>query len=962
MANFDFIFRCDENSALSIPKRRTKFFDLKWSTSICSAILCTIPVQAKKNVLFIMADDFNYWAKCIGYYPEAQTPVIDGLAAQGILFKNAMNSSPVCNPSRNALWSGFRPSTTMIQGNADGYVRDKAGFANIVSMHQYFKQNGYHVLGAGKLWHPGSMGSKETDPANWSELITDGSGCNGGSYKKYNGSQYGWSGNESPMTTANCADYNLATKIASRISGYHTGANKDKPFFIGIGLFRPHTPFNSPKVFWDKFDNNKMVPGPGVESKWYVTGSGDKNHSEITKAGVWKDGIHGYLASMALTDYNVGLMLDALDKSPLRDSTIVLFMGDHGWDLGEHGRWGKFSRWNSSNNTTLIIYDPSAKGNGKVCEKPVSLQDLYRTLVDLCGLPAKNDVEGYSISHLLDCPDDEYWKHPALMSYGGVNYIRTEKWYFINDGNSSELYDNVADPYQWKNLYGQSAYTSVVAGLRHQIDSIVSIGSRMKADLINYGSVKPENYFIQQPEPKTSCECSDSISPTTPGTIVSGTISSTSLSLTWGASTDNEAVTQYEIYANNNLSATSGTNSVTLTGLICNTDYSVKIKAKDACNNASDFNEPIVLKTKECDDIAPTVPGAIQWGAITDNSVSLSWDPSTDNSQMEAYEVFVDGNLHSTTTQPSATITLLTCNKSYEFKVRAKDVAGNYSGFNTPASVKTADCPACVVNVQGGNGAQEGQTPYVVNNIPGRILAVNFDNGGQNVAYYETDGRATWAHPTFRTDELMDIDEADGSTVESGEVIGGVWTGEWAEYTVNIASAGEYSLKVGYGCNGDKVAYFKLDNEIVGCLNTLPSTGKASTYGVYTLPSLLNLPAGQHVFAWVSESSTAFNLDWFEFTMVNPSTNYNAVQQPQIKYLITPVADNNKRIYLDLSYSDPSVEIEIVDLQGKAIVKEMLSGEHQYVEFALPQSIASGVYLLKVNNHLRSSVEKFIVN
>lgn len=918
-------------------------------------------VSAKKNVLFLMADDFNYWAKCIGYYPEAQTPNLDALASKGVLFTQALCSSPVCNPSRNALWSGFRPSTTMIQGNSDGYVREKAGFANIVSLHQYFKNNGYYALGSGKLWHAGSMGDVTTDPTHWSEIWTDKTGCSGGTYKKYNGAKYGWSGNTSAMSESNCADYALAKKIAAKISNYHNSAQKDQPFFIGCGLFRPHTPFNSPKTFWDKFDNSKMLPGPGVETQWYSPGTGDSNHKEITNAGVWKDGIQGYLASMALSDYNIGIILDALDKSPLRDSTIVLFMGDHGWDLGEHGRWGKFARWNSANHTTMIIYDPSAKGNGQQCGKPVSMQDLYRTLIDLCGLPKKNDVEGYSIAHLLNCPTDAYWKHPAVMSYGGVNYIKTEDWYFINDGSKSELYNNIDDPYQWKNLYGNSKYISIVNDLKHQLDSIVAIGTVMKTDLINNnGVVKPEHYYIQQPETNTSCSCVDTETPTSPGAITTS-VSSNSITVSWIPSTDNVAVSQYEIYFNNAAYAQTVNATISIDTLRCHTQYTIKVKAFDACSNASDFNTSVSVFTLECDTQPPTVPGSIIVDSISGNSIDLSWPASSDETELAGYEIYLNSELHGTSTLPSYQISALNCNTGYSIEIRAYDAANNYSEFTDFTNFSTLDCEACAVTQNGGNGADEGQVGYVANNIPGTIKAVNFDEGGQNVAYYELDGRATWAHPTFRTTEEIDIDEADGSTKESGAVIGGIAAGEWAEYTVQVATAGEYSLKIRYGCNGNKQVYFKVDNKIVGCLIDLPSTGRATTYDNFEVSKLLMLPEGKHTIAWVSESSSSFNLDEFVFELVNPSTNYADVIKPMITYLISPYVDKNHKLYLDLSYSDPSVELQIFNINGILMHTAYLSGERDFVPIDLPLDLSSGVYLLKINNDLTQSVEKFVV-
>ena len=179
------------------------------------------------------------------------------------------------------------------------------------------------------------------------------------------------------------------------------------------------------------------------------------------------EGIHAYLASMALADHNVGVMLDALEKSPYRDNTIVLFMGDHGWQLGEKGRWGKYATWEAANHTTLIIYDPAAADNGQVCEKVVSLQDIYPTLIELTDSTPKKDLSGDSLAPLLEDADDPGWQRPLVMQYAGTQYIQVGKqWRFIERQAESELYNLEADPYEHVNLYPNPEYADTVKDLR----------------------------------------------------------------------------------------------------------------------------------------------------------------------------------------------------------------------------------------------------------------------------------------------------------------------------------------------------------------------------------------------------------------------------------------------------------------------------------------------------------------
>jgi arylsulfatase A-like enzyme/chitodextrinase len=718
---------------------------LKLVLPLAGSMLFSSQADAQKNVLFLMADDINNWTSADGEHPGALTPALDALAEKGVLFTNALSSSPVCNPSRNAFLSGYRPSTTGITNNQDGYVRDKPGFGNIISMHQYFMENGYHTVGAGKIWHPGSMGSRTTDPDNWSALITDPSGCNGGTYRRYNGSQYSWSGNTSAMNRNNCNDYNLALKIAELISGYHESENSGKPFFIGCGLFRPHAPFHSPKQFWDLLDESKMIPGPGVEDK-YKTGSlGTNFHKEVIRDGVWSDGIQSYLASIALTDHNIGIILDALDNSPLRYNTIVVFMGDHGFDLGEHGRWGKFAKTKSANHTTLIIYDPSAIGNGLQSHVPVSLQDIYPTLIELAGLPQKHDIEGVSLSHLLNCPNEESWPHPILMTYSGGHYIMHKNWYFIEDGNNSQLFNDNDDPYQWNNLYGDPAYNGIVSTLRNQIDSIIAVGTAMRNDLLAYGTVQPANYSIPKPVENSTCQCEDEIPPTPPGSASIIQSRSTSLEISWDASTDNVAVAGYDVFLNEFFRKFAAENQTLITDLQCETDYTIKIRARDDCPNFSDFSNEVVLSTDECDTSPPTIPAELQLISVDETTFTVAWETSSDNIEVMGYEVFVDGVPKTITPDTTYTISGLECSTTYEVTVRAFDHSSNYSGFAPMLPVSTVNCFAF--------------------DVPGVVEAEQ---------YYQMAG----------------IEVQAGQDTDNSDVISNIQSGDWVSYHINVVYSG----------------------------------------------------------------------------------------------------------------------------------------------------------------------------
>ncbi|MEH0152745.1 sulfatase-like hydrolase/transferase [Limibacter armeniacum] len=436
-------------------------------------LLGNFALGQQKNVLLIMADDFNHWLPEIGYYPAAQTPNVSSLANKGVLFAKAYCSSPVCNPSRNSMWSGLRPSTTGITSNSGGYVRDIAGFENVVTMNQYFKQNNYWTYGGGKLYHPGSMGSSDTDPTNWSALYTGNSGAQGGSFYSYevgSGSPIKWSAGNYDVSTSN--DTQLAQHMADQITNY----NKNQPFFMGVGLFRPHLPWNCPKEFYDQFNPTQLPIPDGYSAS---DGSPSSEHTTIVNDGQWSNALRAYLANLAYADYNIGIILDALENSPHKDNTIVLFMGDHGWHLGEKKRWKKSSVYEQANHTTLIIYDPSASGNQQVSQKVVSLQDVYPTLIELCNLSARSDVQGNSLQPLLNNPNQSSWDKPVFATYGSTNYIRTNQWKYISDGGNSQLYDVQADPYEWNNLYGNTAYNTIINDLQQQIDDMLLEGQQL---------------------------------------------------------------------------------------------------------------------------------------------------------------------------------------------------------------------------------------------------------------------------------------------------------------------------------------------------------------------------------------------------------------------------------------------------------------------------------------------------
>lgn len=434
---------------------------------VISLLIKVSLASERPNVLLIMADDFNHWLPAIGYYKGAKTPNLDRLAQKGVLFQRAYNSSPVCNPSRNALWSGYYPATTGIMSNQGGYIRSTPGFEETVTMNQFFTEEGWLTLGGGKLYHPGKMGGPETDPEHWSRLYLGDTGSPGGqafSYRDEVDKSFNWGGGDFEIEQA--GDTQLALHMADFVNKY----SDEKPFFVACGLFRPHLPWRCHQRFFDLYPLAEIQIPPGyLENDLNdVAKPGNRRdlHERILKENKWKEAIRAYLANLSYADYNVGLILDALEKSPARDNTLILFMGDHGWHLGEKDRWSKHAVFDQANRTTLIVYDPRAKGNGRICPHPVSLQDIYPTLVSLCGLKAPPHLQGNDLSPLLQEPTRGDWKEPVFISYQGTHSIRTSDWTFIDQGQASQLYHVANDPHEWQNLYQSPEQQSRVKELQ----------------------------------------------------------------------------------------------------------------------------------------------------------------------------------------------------------------------------------------------------------------------------------------------------------------------------------------------------------------------------------------------------------------------------------------------------------------------------------------------------------------
>lgn len=411
----------------------------------------------RPNILMIAVDDLNHWVRHMGRNEQAITPNIDRLAARGVSFSRAYCASSVCNPSRTALLTGLRPSTSGVYGNAtdwrtvigDGYALPGA-----------LRRGGYYTFGVGKLFHTaghtraGDWDEYPRNPRDESVRQAENSDAatetdTPGRARRYMAG--GLSIAELPGGDDVVGDYASASAAIAALQKTH-----DKPFFIACGIFRPHLPWHVPKKYFDLYPEESIKLPPFLETDLDdIPGARPSDeHRQIVEQGMWKKAIRGYLACITYADAQVGRVLDALEQSPAGTNTIVVLWGDHGWHLGEKNKWRKTGLWEEATRMPYVWAGPGL-ARGQVAKQPVDLMSLYPTLLEFAKLPRPAHVEGVSIAALLRNPATTHWSGPpALTTWQFNNHtVRTERWRYLRwDNGREELYDHDADPYEWHNL------------------------------------------------------------------------------------------------------------------------------------------------------------------------------------------------------------------------------------------------------------------------------------------------------------------------------------------------------------------------------------------------------------------------------------------------------------------------------------------------------------------------------
>ena len=418
--------------------------------------------ESKPNVLFLICDDLNCDLGCYGHR-LVKSPNIDRLAKRGVRFEHAYCQFPLCGPSRASFMTGLYPDQTLIRRNAI-YIREH--LPNVQTMSQMFRNNGYFATRIGKIYHynvPKHIGtSGHDDPYSWDATINP-RGRDKTDEGKIFSLRPGSFGGTLSWLAADGTDEEQTDGIAAteavRLLKQH--AKQKTPFFLAVGLFRPHTPFVAPKKYFEMYPTERIVV-PTVPEGYLATLPIPAQQTLIRKKDqvnlpdeLARQAIQAYYASITFADAQVGRILDALEESGLAENTVVVFTSDHGYHMGEHGYWQKTTLFENAARVPLIIAAPGMSAGGKTVMAPAEMVDFYPTLAELCGLRAPAALPGVSLAATLNDAEARP-RESAFTQYGNGYSIRTDRYRYTEWGekgqDGAELYDHDSDPAELNNL------------------------------------------------------------------------------------------------------------------------------------------------------------------------------------------------------------------------------------------------------------------------------------------------------------------------------------------------------------------------------------------------------------------------------------------------------------------------------------------------------------------------------
>ncbi|WP_309395918.1 sulfatase [Cerasicoccus maritimus] len=484
-----------------------------FKTLLCLSLcwMGSLSAAERPNVIFIAVDDLKPDIGAYGF--NAPTPNIDRLAGEGTTFLNAHCQQAVCAPSRASLLTGRSPDYTQVW-DLKTKIRDKR--PDVVTLPQYFKQNGYETIGVGKIYDYRSV-DKGQDTVSWSQPFVptwslkfsperpslhyqdpkikalaaeaEAKGLKGwGPQSKFLNKNGGWPSVECQDVPDNAYDDGAMGDFAAETIRKHAG--DAKPFFFAVGFKKPHLPFVAPKKYWDMIKPDMIQLAPFQER---AEGSPDmayhnfgelRSYSDIAQRGPvsaakQRELIHGYLACVAYVDAQVGKILDALKEAGIADNTVIVFWGDHGWHLGDHGLWCKHSNFEQATRVPLIFAAPGGVP-GQKDSAPVEFLDVFPTLCALTGLPIPSDLEGDNLAPVIEDgapnPSDyamSQFPRGKVMGYAlRDDRYRYVAWFEPTNGTAAaaddpilavELYDYETDPLETRNLAVDSANGHLIA-------------------------------------------------------------------------------------------------------------------------------------------------------------------------------------------------------------------------------------------------------------------------------------------------------------------------------------------------------------------------------------------------------------------------------------------------------------------------------------------------------------------
>jgi arylsulfatase A-like enzyme len=445
---------------------------------------CITQPEQKPNVLFIIVDDLRPTLGCFGF-PDVKSPSIDQLASEGIQFNNAYCNVPVCGASRASFLTGLRPLWPDRFRNHLTRVDEEC--PNTITLFEHFVNNGYTALSNGKVLHHQDDKEGAWSEPPWKPDTTTVIHFSNVNYLDSASIAYinPETGGGPYFESADAPDsLYFDAKVAKKtISDLNRLAKEDKPFFLAVGFHNPHLPFNAPKKYWDLYDSVQIADNRFAIENLPVQ---VKNSREIFMYGRLEhynslefhyEARHAYLACVSFVDTQIGRILQTLENLGIDDNTIVVLVGDHGWNLGEHNFWGKHNVLHNALNVPMIIKAPGVKPSK--LDQVVEFVDLYPTLCELTGTNHEEHLQGSSMVALMKNKDND-WKNFACSEWQGARNISSERYsytYWFEKGNEEAelLFDHHSDHKENKNVITDPFYKDVIVQHKVKLDSIYSI-------------------------------------------------------------------------------------------------------------------------------------------------------------------------------------------------------------------------------------------------------------------------------------------------------------------------------------------------------------------------------------------------------------------------------------------------------------------------------------------------------